>query len=439
MPFDSFPREVAPEELTPVCAYVAERTGSLLSRQQLLRLRAAVDQRLGSRSEHEYVEFLKSMSGVPELLELMSAIAVHKTDLFRDEVQLEAFRRFVLPPLVARGRPLRVWSAGCASGEEVATLLIMLAEAGAAPASTVLGTDLSHSVLEEASRLSFRPAVLERVAPALRAKYFEEQDGRFVLTDALRAQARFEQHNLMDHPYPFPRGAAGFDLVFCRNVLIYFSETAFDAVVAGLAERLVEGGTLVVSAAEPILRRQALLHTVSHNQSFFYVRKSEEELRNALVPSPSPPVAAPRRPRPSSPRPSSPRPSERGEDLAAKAPLPTRSTETPPDEQPSSDVREEAVKLFHQVVDTAATGSPEEETERGLRRCLYLDPHFSQARYMLGVLLERKGERADAASEFRRAQRALAEGRSRPVPFFLNDERLEKACRMALDRLGYGR
>src|SRR5687768_3086080 len=131
-------------ELSPVCAYVAERTGSSLSRQQLERLNSALAVHLDGRSEDDYLDHLRSSHGASELADLMSAISVHKTDLFRDDVQLEAFTRHVLRPLVASTRrPLRIWSAGCATGEEVATLLILLAEAGANPESTVLGTDIS--------------------------------------------------------------------------------------------------------------------------------------------------------------------------------------------------------------------------------------------------------------------------------------------------------
>ena len=96
-----------------MCRYVSERTGSALSRQQLLRLEEAIASRKGTLDELSYLEHLKSTRGAAELAELMSVISVHKTDLFRDEVQLEAVRRKLLPQLVAERRQLKVWSAGC--------------------------------------------------------------------------------------------------------------------------------------------------------------------------------------------------------------------------------------------------------------------------------------------------------------------------------------
>ncbi|MHB8876661.1 MAG: CheR family methyltransferase, partial [Myxococcaceae bacterium] len=163
--------EAAPGR-SPVCAYVAQRTGSSLSSHQLHRLQAALEPRLKGRSEVLYLEHLKSPHGAAELAELLAAVSVHKTDLFRDEVQLGAFAEHVLLPLVRSvRRPLRLWSAGCATGEEVATLLILLAEAGAHPASTVLGTDISQPALETAKPLCFDAELVRRVPGALRARY----------------------------------------------------------------------------------------------------------------------------------------------------------------------------------------------------------------------------------------------------------------------------
>ncbi len=414
--------------LTPVCRYVSDRTGSSLSRQQLQRLDEAIAARKGRLDEVAYLEHLKSTRGAVELAELMSVISVHKTDLFRDEVQLEAVRRKLLPMLISEQPLLKVWSAGCATGEEVATLLILLEEAGADPASTVLGTDISASALKAAEPLAFIPEMMKRVPSAIRERSFVEKNGRSSLIPRLAQRASWARHNLMDHPYPLPPIGSGFDLIFCRNVLIYFTEGAWERVVDALVDRLRPGGVLVLGAAEPMLGKSAQVEVMRLQHAFFYRRR--------LVPKPPPepglPVPAPSAPwvvLPSSPR----RPVSSG-DLPPVGDAPKSITgEFPLIEDP----REEGVRLFELVLEWSAAGEKDEQTEKGLRKALYLAPDLAPARYLLGMLLEQRQANADATSEYRRALAMLNEGKARVTPFYLNPERLKAACQIALKRLGY--
>ena len=95
---------------------------------------------------------------------------------------------------------------------------------------------------------------------------------------------------------------------------------------------------------------------------------------------------------------------------------------------------EEGRKLFELVLEWAATGEDHPETEAGLRKALYLAPQLAAARYLLGLILERRGALPDAASEYRRALAMLEAGRAMPSAFFLNNERLKQACKLALAR-----
>ncbi len=397
-----------------MCRYVAERTGSSLSRQQLGRLEEAIAARQGGRTADAYLEHLKSLRGAADLAELMSAISVHKTDLFRDEVQLQAVRSKLLPSLLADRRGLKVWSAGCATGEEVATLLILLREAGADVTSSVLGTDIAASALAMAQKLAFAPEAMKRVPPAIRERYFHEAAGRYALVPELARQATWLRHNLMDHPYPLPVTGGGYDLIFCRNVLIYFTERAWEKVVLGLIDRLRPGGVLVLGAAEPLLGKSEQLEVLRYAQAFFYRRRS---------PSDAPPVVVPP-PRPSAPPVPVPVP------FVSKTP----SSDLPPLEL---DPRSEGEKLFELVLEWSAAGQSDDQTEAGLRKALYLTPDLAPARYLLGMLAEQRGANADASSEYRRALAMLNGGKPRATPFFLNPERLKRACEQALARLGY--
>ncbi len=383
----------------PLLRFVAERTGTALSRQQRARLEKALLERVGDDAAG-YLRRLQSRDGAFELAQLLALVSVHKTDLFRDEAQLEALSTWVLRPCVAQARPLALWSAGCSTGEEVATLLMLLSELGAHPLSTVLGSDLSPSALSDAKAQTFTASVLRRVPEALLGRYFlpGAPDGRRTLTPKLRERARFLQHNLIDWPYPFAEGTGLFDVIVCRNVLIYFTPEAARQTVSRFAERLRPGGVLVLSAAEPLLEPVAELTTLKVPGAFFYVRG----VVTAPPPMPLKPVLLP------------PPPPVTGE-----FPVPL----TP---------EEEGLQLFTLVLEWAAEGADHPETEAGLRKALYLAPRLAAARYLLGLILERRGAGADAANEYRRALALLEAGAALPCAFYLNNERLLAACRLKI-------
>ncbi|MCP3140651.1 CheR family methyltransferase [Pyxidicoccus xibeiensis] len=416
-----------------------------LSGPQVRRL----DDRLAERSRgltpHQYLMFLKSPSGALELEELISAVVVHKTDLFRDEVQLSAFRAQVLAPLVERARrPLRIWSAGCATGEEVATLLVLLAEAGADPGSTVLGTDISAEALRRARWLGFTQEQLRRVPNGTRERYFVPSGERVALAPSLRERASFQLHNLMDTPYPAPLGGGGFDVIFCRNVLIYFTVEAFQRTVEALAGSLVPGGTLVLSSSEPLLQLPPSLRVLRGEQAFFYVRVDGDTVGQGSTTTPGrgdgvKGLGATGRMREAErvvQAPVSTAPALPALASTATTRLPAEPvTEDSPPTAPVDPAFEEADLLFARVLDGAATGVADDAAERDLRRCLTLDPDHSAARYLLGLLLEQGLRPSEASVEYRRALESLEAGRARPVPFFLNPARLQVACAHAAERV----
>jgi chemotaxis protein methyltransferase CheR len=400
------------ERWAPVHAWLQAHTGMALSGAQ----RRRVDARLEAldRSPSRVVTHLRSPAGEADLARLVDAMAVHTSEVFRDEVQLSAFREHVLSPRVQRSKaPLRVWSAGCAAGEEVATLLVLLAQEGADPASRVLGTDISEQVLTKARELSFTAESLRRVPEPLRSRYFAPKGRRHALVPALGVQAEFRRHNLMDAPYPEASGASGFDIIFCRNVLIYFTQDAFQRTVRSLGERLAPGGVLVLSAAEPLLQVPPELRLLPSEHAFFYVRAEE----------PPPPPPAPKRD------------SGRFPSVAPPVAPPPAAVAVPPSAEEAAAAMAEADWIFSCVLDGASTGVPDAKSEADLRRCLELDPDHVAARYLLGLLLEQGGLPGAAVAEYRRALVAVDSGRARPVPFFLNLPRLRVACARAVARL----
>ena len=203
-------------------------------------------------SDAEYV--VRAAAEPAELDRLIELLRVGETRFFRHRAQLDALVERVLPALRA---PVRAWSAGCASGEEAWTLAMLLAERGVA--FELWATDLSTAALARAQKGRYAAARVEADVPAaLRGRYFRRIGGDDVINDRLRAHVRFDAHNLLA-----PTGGREFDLILCRNVLIYFDEARRRDVVTRLLRALKPGGWLLVGYSEQ-LRDQPELAAEAH-------------------------------------------------------------------------------------------------------------------------------------------------------------------------------
>jgi chemotaxis protein methyltransferase CheR len=178
---------------------------------------------------------------------LVESAVVGETYFFRHPEQIEAMRALVLD-VAPKDRPLTIWSAGCATGEEPYTLAMALLDAGRAGCpDRVVATDVSERALEVARRGVYGEWSLRRLHPAIRARHFDpDRDGRLSVRAAVREHVDFRRGNLIRDPAP----ATGFDLVVCRNVLIYFTAETAAAVTARLLEAVRPGGMLVVGPVE---------------------------------------------------------------------------------------------------------------------------------------------------------------------------------------------
>ena len=185
------------------------------------------------------------------LTRLIDEVTVNETFFFRHRRDLDEldWPGLLRSARAAKREEIRVWSAACASGEEAYTLAILASEAfrTRTPPVSVLGTDISHAAVDGARAGNYSARSVAGVRADLRERYFGP-DGHSV--DAqLRAHVRFERHNLVSDPVPGP-GDGGFDLVVCRNVLIYFAPVPGARVVATLKRALSTSGKLVLGSAD---------------------------------------------------------------------------------------------------------------------------------------------------------------------------------------------
>ncbi len=192
-----------------------------------------------------------------ELTAAIDILTVNETFFFREQNQLKAFSEEILPEIreTNRGRKrIRIWSAGCSTGEEPYTIAMLILEYGRFFGWDVeiLGSDINQRVLAAARRGLYRKNSFRSTDPYFIGKYFkEEENGSFVISEDVRRLVSFSYLNLLD---PFKVKFMGrMDVIFCRNVLIYFDLQARKKVVNNFFENLAEGGYLLLGHAESLM------------------------------------------------------------------------------------------------------------------------------------------------------------------------------------------
>ncbi|HEX6275316.1 MAG TPA: protein-glutamate O-methyltransferase CheR [Polyangiaceae bacterium] len=237
------------------------------------RLSERVDA-LGLEGFYAYYKHLRfSPRGKAELDEMIERLVTRETYFFRQEYQLRAFRDQILPELRAQNaarRRLTIWSAGCATGEEVYTIAILVAESGLFEGWDVkiVGSDISRTSVAAARRGVYREGSFRTTPSATRQRWFYEvQDGWEVIQD-LRRPCYFGQLNLMDPSHALM--VSRVDAIFCRNVLIYFDVKSRKKIIESFYERLGPGGYLLLGHSESLLNLTTAFELVHLREDLVY-------------------------------------------------------------------------------------------------------------------------------------------------------------------------
>lgn len=202
---------------------------------------------------------------------LLDYLAINVTEFFRNPERFDDLAREVLPELRRRWDRLRLWSAGCSNGAEPYSLAILLdeLEPGSADRHQVLGTDIDREALREAEAAIYAEDRLKEVSTLRRRRYFRQlSDGRWQVVPEIRRYVRFAVLNLLRDPYPREQ-----HLILCRNVVIYFTETAKQDIFTRLAASLVPGGYLLLGSTETIFQPER--YGLRSAAPFLYKRMEE--------------------------------------------------------------------------------------------------------------------------------------------------------------------
>lgn len=375
---------------------------------------------------------------------LIDQLAVQETYFLREPNELEAIDwHQLLGAAHDRGAgEVNVWVAACASGEEAYSVAMLATEAfghGRPPVS-IVASDISMRALSRAEAGVYSERSVRKLSPERRGRFFvRERDGN-VVGDQLRSLVRLRRHNLVADPTP-PPGEVPFDIVLCRNVLIYFGVDTSERVVTSLESALQPTGHLILGAADRLVSSTRRLGTMVRGGT----RADADPPR-----TPSPRPRRLRADRPSSTR--RPHPSSPG-----RAALVPEAAAVPPDVEQSIEAADrgaygEAIEIAGRVlneeplnaaahyvrgVSELANGNPDAAVE-SLRRALYVEPQFALAAFQLARAYDLQGDEKPARRLYAQTLRALAgdEDRSRLLLRQGDVGEIAAACRARLAATG---
>lgn len=200
------------------------------------------------------------------LEEFMDRVTINVTEFFRNPERWEVLQNKFIPALIQNKHRLSIWSAACSSGEEPYSLAMIMKEYFPSIQVHITATDLDQKILSAAKKGKFSESSLKSLPGHFRKKYFTEVDGTYVIDPSLKRNIEFKQHNLLADPYP-----KGFDLIVCRNVLIYFTEAAKKEIYLNFSKSLRNDGILFVGSTEQIFNPSQ--YNLELAETFFYCKK----------------------------------------------------------------------------------------------------------------------------------------------------------------------
>jgi len=398
---------------------VAQRSGMVFAANRRAEAEAGIARamkRAGAAGVDAYLEMIRG-DGVG-LDGLVDELTIGETHFMRDPDQLELVRREVFPALARRpGAPPRVWSAGCATGEEAYSLAILLEEEGLGEGAVVLGTDLSTVALAKAREASYSDYSLRDMGSRFVQDYFRHVQGRNIVVDRIRSRVRFERLNFVGSEDYAAAGAFAMDLILCRNVLIYVGREKVGRIAARLFDCLAEGGVLLTAGADAILSEHAPFEVEVTRTGLVYRRP---RLARAVAAPPRLVRAATSPPR---------FPDHERTAMGAEKPPPAATPPAPPTEigreafdrvmsQANASGAEEAERMAEVALGRHPLDAHlhylraalllsldrDEEAELEAQRALYLDRSLAIAHFLLGTILRKRGAAPLARRAFRNAR-----------------------------------
>jgi chemotaxis protein methyltransferase CheR len=397
--------------------------------------------KIGLLDCNSYLDFLTNgEKGQTELDELIAELTIGETYFFRYREQFEALRTTVLPEIIAKNqasRRLHVWSAGCATGAEAYSVAILLNRELSQNIEgwdvSIVGTDINRAFLARAHEGKFEEWAFRSTPDPLRHACFHQSGNSWVINPEYKRWVAFQYHNLVKHPFPsLVNNLCCFDLILCRNAMIYFNRDIMRKLIAQFHQSLVEGGWLLVGHAEPNTELFQSFRAVNVPGATLYQKTTGSAYpHGAREVERYPPITL------EDPK------AQTGVALPTLLEPPAKHITEPvaisiaPAAPAVSEVRlladqgewEEAARCSRKLLETDTLNPRAHfyyalvleqmglhaEAEQSLRRTIYLDRSFVLAHYYLGLILQTKGERRAAVRAFENVRTLLRSSDARQV------------------------
>lgn len=196
----------------------------------------------------------------------MDRMTINVSEFYRNKERWDVLENTIYPRLLSKSKKLKIWSAACSTGEEPYSLAMVLTSHVPLRDISILATDLDEGAIDRAKVGLYAERSLKNVPKNVVSQYFVNEGLHYQVTDDIKKTVTFKQHNLLSDRYE-----TGFDLIVCRNVMIYFTEEAKDEIYMNFAKSLKPGGILFVGSTEQIFNPEK--YGLESIETFFYKKK----------------------------------------------------------------------------------------------------------------------------------------------------------------------
>jgi chemotaxis protein methyltransferase CheR len=279
-----------------ICQILRERSGLVLTNDKAYLLESRllpVARKWKLATFDDLVRIIRSKMDEAVIRDVVEAMTTNESFFFRDTKPFDQFKALVLPALLksrAASRTIRIWSAACSSGQEPYSLAMILSESAAQLNGwriEIVGTDLSTEILNRAKEGMYSQFEVQRGLPiTMLVKYFSQIGDRWQINAKIRGMVQYKEFNLLTDPMALGR----FDVVFCRNVLIYFDQPTKTRVLNSVSKLMPEDGFLFLGGAETVLGITDKFQMVPGQRGVYGVASASAS--GARQPMPSFPIAA---------------------------------------------------------------------------------------------------------------------------------------------------